>query len=83
MGIAEERIVELEARLLEAGTTEVLLRQQALFLQAGQEQINMQGGLHRVESENGGFVKRLDKPNVETSTLKFSVDSVRTDAVVA
>ena len=35
MGDAEERIVELESRLLEAETTEVKVRQQIEFLQVG------------------------------------------------
>ena len=84
LGIAEGRIVELEGRLLEADTLEVQLRQQVVSLQAGQEQLMMQGeDLHRVDREKMGLVERLDKANVEISTLRFSVESARADAVVA
>ena len=49
LDIAEGRIVELEGRLLEAETLEVQLRQQVVSLQAGQEQMRVQGEeLHMV-----------------------------------
>ena len=84
LGIAEGRIVELEGRLLEAGTLEVQLRQQVVSLQAGQEQMRVQGEeLHMVVNENLGLAARLHKANVEISTLRFSVASARADAVVA
>ena len=38
--------------------------------------------LRRVDRENRGLVERLDKTNVEISTLRFSVESARADAVV-
>ena len=50
---AEDRIVELEGRLLEAETLEVQLRQQTVSLQAGQEQTRVQGEeRHMVANEN-------------------------------
>jgi chromosome segregation ATPase len=39
--------------------------------------------LHMVANENLGLAARLDKANVEISTLRFSVESARADAVVA
>ena len=84
LGIAEGRIIELEGRLLEADTMEVQLRQQVVSLQAGQEQTRLQGEeLHKVANENLGLAARLDKANVEISTLRFSVEAARADAVVA
>ena len=84
LGIAEGRIVELEGRLLEAETLEVQLRQQVVSLQAGQEQMRVQGEkLHMVANENLGLAARLDKASVEISTLRISVESARADAVVA
>ncbi|KAK2164573.1 hypothetical protein NP493_1406g01016 [Ridgeia piscesae] len=79
LGIAEGRIVELEGRLLE-----VQLRQQVVSLQVDQEQMRVQGEeLHMVANENLGLAARLHKANVEISTLRFSVESARADAVVA
>ena len=76
LGIAEGRIVKLEGRLLEAETLEVQLHRQVVSLQAGQEQMGMQGELlHMVANENLGLAGRLDKANVEISTLRFSVES--------
>ena len=76
--------MELERRLLEGETTEVLLRQQVVSLKPGQEQMRMQWeDLHRVETENRSFVERLDKAIVEISTLRLSVELARDDAVVA
>ena len=85
LAIAEGRIVELEGRLLEAETLEVQLRQQVVVsLQAGQEQMMVQGEeLHMVAKENLGLAARLHKANVEISTLRFSVESARADAVMA
>ena len=84
LGIAEGRIVELEGRLLEAETLEVQLRQHVVSLQAGQKQMRVQGDeLHKVANENLGLAARLDKANVEISTLRFSVESARAEAVVA
>ena len=84
MGADEDKIVELEGRLLEADTLEVQLRQQVVSLKAGQEQMRVQGKeLHMVANQNLGLAKRLDKANVDISTLTFSVESARADAVVA
>ena len=84
LAIAEGRIVELEGRLLEAETLEVQLRQQVVSLWAGQEQMRVQGEeLHMVANENLGLAARLHKANMEISTLRFSVESARADAVVA
>ena len=84
LGIAQGRIVKLEGKLLDAETLEVQLRQQVVSLQAGQEQMRMQGeDLHRVKRENRGLMERLDKANVEISTLRLSVESAMADAVVA
>ena len=84
LGIAEGRIVELKGRLLDAKTLEVQLRQQVVSLQAGQEQMWVQGEeLHMVANENLGLAARLDKANVKISTLRFSVESARADAVVS
>ena len=84
MGTAEDRFVELQWRLLEAETLEVQLRQQVVSLQAGQEQMMVQSEeLHMVANEKLGLAERLDKANVEISTLRFSVESARDDAVVA
>ena len=81
---AEDRMVELEGRLLEAETLEVQLRQQVVSLQAGQEHMRAHGEeLHMVANENLGLAARLDKTNIEISTLRFSVESARADAVVA
>ena len=80
---AEDRMVELEERLLEAETLEVQLRQQVVSLQAGQEQMRVQGEeLHMVANENLGLAARLNKANVEISTLRSSEESARADAVV-
>ena len=50
---AEDRIVELEGRWLEAETLEVQLRQQVVSLQAGQEQTRVPGEeQHMVANEN-------------------------------
>ena len=74
----------MEGRLLEAETLEVQLRQQVVSLQAGQEQMRVQGEeLHMVANENLGLAARLHKANMEISTLRFSVESARADAVVA
>ena len=79
-----ERFVELEGGLLEAETLEVQLRQQVVTLQAGQEQIRMQGEeLHRVAREKRGFAERLEKANGEISALKGNVESSRADVMVA
>ena len=84
LGIAERRTVELEGRLLEAETMEVQLCQQVVSLQTGQEQMRVQGEeLHMVANENLVLAARLEKANVEISTLRFSVESARADAVVA
>ena len=84
LDVAERRIVELEGRLLDAETLEIQLRQQVVSLQAGQEQMRVQGEeLHMVANENLGLAARLDKANVEISTLRFSVESARADVVMA
>ena len=63
---------------------EIQLRQQVVSLQAGQEQMRVQGEeLHMVANENSGLAERLDKANVEISTWRFTVESARADAVVA
>ena len=74
----------MEGMLLEAETLEIQLHQQVVSLQDGQEQMRVQGEeLHMVANENLGLAARLDKANVEISTLRFSVESARADAVVA
>ena len=74
MDIAERRIVELEGRLLEADTSEVQLRQQVISLQVGQGQMRVQGEeLHMMANENLRLAARLDKADVEISTLRFTV----------
>ena len=70
----------MEGRLLEAETLEIQLRQQVVSLQDGQVQGEE---LHMVANENLGLAARLHKANVEISTLRFSVESARADAVVA
>ena len=80
LAIAEGRIVELEGRLLEAETLEIQLREQVVSLQDGQVQGEE---LHMVANENLGLAARLHKANVEISTLRFSVESARADAVVS
>ena len=59
-------VIKCKARLLEADTTEVLLRQQVVSVQARQEQLRMQGeDLHRVEREHGfcGEVEQSQRGN--------------------